>query len=393
MIYKKLSLLLIGIISIALYSCSENPVSIGLGLLKNDYLNVKEKDSYSDSLSQHSSSVKYTVPLTSSTTSLLIGKAANVTGSALAEFYISLADSIKTDLLNGVATVEYANVTMYPNYVYGDSNLTMDFSVHRVSNDWTAAGVDADSIAYLGIDANDLSTNRNFTDTVVTFDLNKSYMLDILKYASDSTLGRDYGLYLKPSGSSRKVVGFNAISTSSSTYTTIKIVLVKSGVYSDTLAFVPWKEASIVSGTMPSVSSEDMVVQSGLVVNSKLVFDVSAIPKNALINYANLTLTVDTVATVVGSSYNNYLTIKLLTDSTARAYDSTQTITLSRSGNTFQGNIATYVQNWVDKSVNEGLLIQTYAQIDGLELFALKASNAANRTLRPRIQITYTERK
>jgi hypothetical protein len=393
LIYKKLSLLLIGIISIVLYSCSENPVSVGLGLLKNDYLNVKEIDSYGDSLKQSSSYAKYTIPLTGSTSSLLIGKAHNVTTSSLAQFYISLADTIKTDLLDGAATVTYAEVTMYPNYVFGDSNLTMDFSVNRVSNNWTAAGVDADSINALGLDQTDLSSNRVFTDTIATFNLDKSYVLNLLKYASDSTLGSDHGIYFRPRSSSQKVVGFSPIATSTSNYTTMKVVLVKSGVYSDTLSFVPWQEASIVTGTVPVVSSQDILVQSGLVINSRLLFDISALPKNTLINYANFTLTLDTIATVVGSSYVNELTVLLLTDSTARAYDSTQSIILTRSGNTFTGNIAAYVQSWIDKGINEGLLIQVTAQYDGLELFAIKGSNAADRALRPRLQITYTGRK
>jgi hypothetical protein len=392
LIYKKLSLLLIGIISIVLYSCSENPISVGLGLLKNDYLNVKEIDSYGDSLKQSSTYAKYTIPLTSSLSSLLIGKAHNVTASSLIQFYIYLADTIKTDLLDGAATVTYADVTMYPNYVFSDSNLTMDFSVNRVSNNWTVAGVDADSINALGLDQTDLSSNRVFTDTVASFNLNKSYVLNLLKYAADSTLGHDHGIYFKPRSSSQKVVGFTT-TNSSSYYPTLRVVLYKADDYSDTLTFSPAQEASIVTGTVPVVSSQDMLVQSGLVINSRLLFDVSALPKNTLINYAKFTLTLDTTATIVGSSYVNELTVLLLTDSTARAYDSTQSIILTRSGNTFTGNIAAYVQSWIDKGINEGLLIQVAYQYDGLELFAIKGSNAADRSLRPRLQITYTGRK
>jgi hypothetical protein len=393
LIYKKLSLLLIGIISIALYSCSENPVSIGLGLLKNDYVNVKETDSYADSIKQSSSYAKYTIPITSSTNFLLVGKAANVTASTLVHFYVALEDTIKTDLLSGAAKVTYADVTMYPNYVFGDSNLSMDFSVNKISYNWTSAGVDADSINALGIDPTDLSTNRVITDTVVTFNLDKSYVLDILKYASDSTLGTDHGLYFKPTSNSKKVVGFNSVSTSTSTYNVLRVVIEKSGDYSDTLSFTPLDETSIVTGTLPAVSKEDIVVQSGLVINSNLLFDATSLPKNSLINYANLTFTVDTVATIVGSNYYNALAVKLLTDSSARVYDSTQAIYLTRTGNTFQGNIASYVQSWVDKGTNEGLLIQSGSQYNGLELFVLKGSNASNLALRPRLQITYTERK
>jgi hypothetical protein len=379
-----------GIISIVLYSCSENPVSVGLGLLKNDYLNVKEIDSYTDSLRQTSTYFKYTFPITGSTSSLLIGKAANVTGSSLLQFYISLQDTIKTDILSGAASVTYAGVTMFPNYVYGDSNLTVDFTVNKISSAWSSAGVDADSINSLGIDPTDLSTNRVFTDSLVTFNLDKNYITNILRYSADSSLGTDHGIYLKPTSNSQKVLGFSAVITSSSNYNVIKVVLDKPGVYSDTLTFVPWQESTIVSGTIPVVSSQDILVQSGLVINSRLFFDVSSLPKHTLINYANLTLTLDTLSTKVGSSYNNSLVVFRLTDSTARALDSTQSITLTRSGNTFQGNIASYVQNWIDSGVNEGLLIEVSVQIDGLELYAIKGSNAADRALRPRLQITYT---
>lgn len=387
MIYKKLLLLLIGIIAITLYSCSENPVSVGIGLLKNDYLNVKEIDSYADSMKQSSSYAKYTIPITGSASSLLIGKAANVSGSYLAEFSISLADTIETDILDGAAVVTYAGISLYPNYFFSDSTRSMDFTVNRISYDWTAAGVDADSINALGLIKADLSSNRIFSDSLVTFNLDKSYVLNILKYASDSTLGIDHGIYFNPTSNSQKVVGFNPSTT------TLQVVIVKSGDYIDTLSFLTGRESSIVSGTLPVVSSEDILVRAGLVINSRLLFNVSAIPPNTLINYANLTLTLDTVATIVGSNYLNTLTVLLLTDSSARAFDSTQTITLSRSGNTFQGNIAAYVQSWIDKGVNEGLLIQVTSQIDGLELFAIKGSNAASRALRPRLQITYTGKK
>jgi hypothetical protein len=338
-------------------------------------------------MKQSSSYAKYTIPITGSASSLLIGKAANVSGSYLAEFSISLADTIETDILDGAAVVTYAGISLYPNYFFSDSTRSMDFTVNRISYDWTAAGVDADSINALGLIKADLSSNRIFSDSLVTFNLDKSYVLNILKYASDSTLGIDHGIYFNPTSNSQKVVGFNPSTT------TLQVVIVKSGDYIDTLSFLTGRESSIVSGTLPVVSSEDILVRAGLVINSRLLFNVSAIPPNTLINYANLTLTLDTVATIVGSNYLNTLTVLLLTDSSARAFDSTQTITLSRSGNTFQGNIAAYVQSWIDKGVNEGLLIQVTSQIDGLELFAIKGSNAASRALRPRLQITYTGKK
>ena len=388
MIYKKLLLLLTGIIAILLCSCSQNPVAVGLGILKNDSLYAKEIDSYTDSVKQSSSYFKYDIPLTNSTSYLLLGKAANVSASYLIEFGIELPDTMETDILDGAASVIYAQVSMHTDYFFNDSSKSMDFTVNRISNNWTSAGVDADSINSLGIIQADLSTNRVFSDSLVSFNLDKSYVLNILKYASDSSLGTDHGIYLKPTSNSQKVVGFG--STAVGTPTSLEVIILKPGDYTDTLIFNPWSESSIVTGTLPVVSPQDIVVQSGLVINSKLFFNVSAIPPHALINYANLTLTLDTVSTIVGSINLNTLNVLLLTDSTARAYDSTQSISLTRNGNTFQGNIAAYVQSWIDKGINEGLLIQVLSQINGLELYAIDGSNAANRALRPRLQITYS---
>jgi len=167
LIYKKLSLLLFGFIAVTLYSCSENPVAVGISLLRNDFLNVNEIDSFADSMKQSSSYAKYTIPITGSASSFLLGKAANVSGSYLAQFSITLADTIQTDILDGAAVVTYAGVSMYPNYVFGDSNLTMDFTVNRISYNWTAAGVDADSINSLGLIYADLSANRVFSDSLL----------------------------------------------------------------------------------------------------------------------------------------------------------------------------------------------------------------------------------
>jgi hypothetical protein len=137
-----------------------------------------------------------------------------------------------------------------------------------------------------------------------------------------------------------------------------------------------------------------MFIQSSVTINSKIWFDVSSIPKNALINNAELTLTRDSVSTITGNSYTNTLLVYLLADSTNESLsDSTQILTLTGSGNIFQGNITPFIQSWVDKGNNQGLLIKAASQISGLELFAIKNSSAANLSVRPRLQITYTINK
>jgi hypothetical protein len=359
--------------------------------LKKNYLNVKEVDSYTDSLNQTTSYVKRSTFLGSTITTLMVGNNANVQASSLIKFSTTLTDTLISDIDNNNVIITYARVNLISNYRFGDSLAIFNFGVNKVLNSWSGDSIDGDNLSSLSVVPVDLSSNKIDLDTLISFDLDKSYVMSLLKSIADSTQPADYGIYLKPALYSKKVVGYQSLSGSSSTFDTLKVVVQKPGDYSDTLYLYPSLDACIVTGSLPKIPSEDIVVQRGLVINSKLWFDFSSLPKNISINYANLTLTIDTLATIVGTNYVNSVDIRFLTDSTLLTLDSTQTtVTLTRSGNTFQGNIAAFVQNWINKGNNVGLLIEATSQTEGLELFALKGSNAADRSVRPRLQITYT---
>ena len=393
MIYRKLLLIIAGILSLFFYSCKDNPTLVGANLLKNDYINVKQLDSYTDSLQQTSSYYKKVIPLGGSNY-LLVGNNANVQASTLVKYAISLPDSMITDLNNNAASVVSSTIYFIPIYTFGDSNASFDFSVHKVSSVWTTIGFDADSLPGLIYDQTDISSNHQLTDSLVSVDISNSVTENWIKDVGDSTYSSDYGIYLTPV-SAKKVVGFELI-TSSATYAlSLQIVLQKSGVYTDTLTFYPLEATSVVTGSMPTAAVQgDMFIQSGLSVNSKLWFNISSIPKNANINSATLTFTKDTISTITGSSYSNVLAVYMLKDSSTNLIDSTISAnSLSSSGNTFTGSISTFVQSWVDGSSNQGLLLKTAYPAEGLELFAVKNSSAADISMRPRLQITYTTKK
>jgi hypothetical protein len=386
-------LIIAGIMTLVFYSCKDNPTLVGANLLKNDYINVKQLDSYSDTLHQTSSYYKKVIPLGASGT-LLVGNAANVQASTLILYAISLPDSIITDLNNNAVNIVSSTIHLTPTYTFGDSTASFDFSVHKVNSSWTSLGFDADSLPGLVYDQTDLSLNHQFSDTLVTVDVSNSSVTTWLKEVADSTYSSDHGIYLMPNSNAKKVVGFRAYTAGTTPGTSLHIVLQKPGAYSDTLIFYPLQDVSIVTGNLPTAVKGDMFIQSSVTINSKIWFDVSSIPKNALINNAELTLTRDSVSTITGNSYTNTLLVYLLADSTNESLsDSTQILTLTGSGNVFQGNITPFIQSWVDKGNNQGLLIKAASQIGGLELFAIKNSSAANLSVRPRLQITYTINK
>ncbi len=380
-----------GIYSFIFYSCNDNPTSAGLNLLKNDYINVKQIDSYADSLKQYSSEFKRSIPLGIAST-ILIGSNANVQSSSLIQFSIVLDDSVKQDLLAGNVSVVSSNILLYPVYTFGDTNASMDFSAHKVLNSWNPNTIDGDN-ANISYDQTDLSSGKTFSDSLVTFNIDNSLVTSWLKYASDTTTQPAvYGIYLMPNSSSKKIMGFQALSIGASNPSTLHVVLQKPGVYQDTLTFYPIQDASVVTGNLPALSSDEFAVQGGLTVNSKLWFDVSSIPKNTVINRALLTLTIDTASSNIGTDMTNTLDVRLLQDTVNIAFDTTQIFTLTRSGNTFQGDLTHYVQSWIDTGNNLGILLQVTNQAENVDLFAIKGSNAADRSVRPRLQLTFTSK-
>ncbi len=379
-------------ISVTLISCSDNPSSIGAGLLKNDYVSVKSLDSYSDSLAQTSSYFKREVPLGSSPL-LLLGKSANVQSSILIRFLVIIPDSIVQDYHDNQLTVKSASIEMTKYYSFGDNNASLDFTVNKVNNPWASDRVVGSSPDTMMIDPADISSNRIITDSLTTFNIDPQIALSWIKATADTDQALNSGIMIKPSTGSQKVIGYESVNFLSGNYPVAKVVIkLKNGVI-DTLSFTTSQDASVVTGTLPSLSPDEIAVQSGLIVNSKLWFDVSKIPSNAIINSAILTLTEDTTNTITGSNYADALSAISLVDSTLLDSTNMVSIQLVKSDNQFSGDISTFVHQWIKTGNNQGMVLGAYSQLSGFELFALKGSNSSNAALRPRLQITYTIKK
>lgn len=392
---QKALLIIVGMFSVILFSCSQNPTAIGSGVLNGDFQSVKTLDSVTDSLKQTSSYFKQSIPLSISSY-LFLGKKNNVQGSVLIKFLMTLPDSINQALIANTAQVISSVVTFPGGYFYGDSTATMDFNVYKINNSWNVANYTADNLPSLSYTPTDLSSNRNVTDTLTTFNLSNTLTTQWAIAAADSVDSTIYGIYLLPTANSQKIIGFSN-STSITPQINLKIIIQKTGAYIDTVTLYPLQDVSAISGSLPKVSSEDIVVQAGLEVNSRLWFDLSKIPSGAVINHADLILTPDSTYQLFGNTFYNTLIASMLKDSASALIDSSssnyygQLLPLS-SGKYF-GNIAAIVQHWVSTNSNQGLILEADGNLLGLELYALKGSNAVNIQSRPQLRITYSLRK
>jgi hypothetical protein len=392
---KILSAIVLTFIILNIVSCSQDPSSIGSPFLNKDLINLDSLDSFKDTLLPSSSTYKHIISLGYSS-NLLLGIKGNNVATMLLSFNIYLPDSIKADLINNPNALEVASATvqLYKSYNYGDSTLPLDYTVHSVNSPWTSTGFTIDSLPALQYDATDVSSNKSFTDTLYQFNLSNDLILRWLNiYANSQT--PDNGVVVIPTQNTSKIVGFYALTPATSVdIPYLVVVLNKPGVYSnDTLKFSTTSDLSVISGNPPQYQTEDIFVQSSVELESRIQFDLSKVPQHAIINYAELQLTFDTTQSVFGSSYTDQLTANFITDSTHIDSLSTNAVTLNRIGSLYTGNITSYVQNWLSTKINEGIQIRSGTYDTGLELWALKGSNASDRSVRPRLKIIYTNKK
>ena len=391
--FKKI-ILFFGIItsSFLFISCSDNPTDLGSGLLNQDDVEVLKIDSSVDSLFQTSSFVKRVIPLSASDI-LILGKANNIEAHSLLNFTFFLPDTIKTDIRLGKIKVLESYIDMVKSYSFGEQAATFDYEVYKITDEWGSTTFTSDSLDGLVVDKIDISFNRTIiADTLYRFNFDTTLASSWLKFSVDTTLGKNDGILLSPKPESKKIVGFTAFNINGVDDPKLHVVVEKSGV-KDTLNGLVIGDVSVAIGNLPQVSSENLAIQSSLTSVGKLFFDLSSIPPFTTISSARLTLTVDTLETKTGSSFNNALRLFLLTDSTTIKIDDVIFSTLSRSGETFTGDVTSFVRAWHNNFENQGFLIKAASELRGVELFALKNSNASDINKRPKLEIVYSRVK
>ena len=385
-------ILLIFIISVSFLACEDEPSAIGIELLASDLIRVRTFDSQIDTLDQNSSYHKKVIQLGTSS-KILIGKHDNIEASTLLKFIFGLADTLKDDIIAGDLEVNEAWIELTTRYVYVDSNEVMDFTVHKVNNSWDPFEFTIDNLPALSYEMNDISSNKEITDSNYIFNIDPDVILSWMKNAADTSLEKNYGIYLKPVNNSGKVVGFQAFTATSSEAAKLTLVIEKTGSYVDTINGFIFADVSVVDGDLPVLPSEDIAVQSSISVNSIITFDLSSVPDGVVINSAELIIKRDSINTRTGTSFENNLLAYFVEDSTAKEVNEGGAFKLSFIDNGYSGDITSYVRIWINEKRNQGVILRSGNDIEGLELFALKGSNAVNFAERPRLKIVYTARE
>jgi hypothetical protein len=375
-------------------SCSDTPTDLGSDLLNPDLIGVVSFNSQTDSVYQRSYSFKKVIPL-GGASRVLIGKADNLSANALFVFTFILSDSLKQLVQSDSLIVLSAKVELTPEYTFGDSNATFDYTVHKINSSWVSSTFTADSFlnSNFSYDPNDLSSNKFESDSIYSFNLDANLVKSWMRYQVDTSLATNNGILILPTPTTNKIVGFVAFNPEISNDTKVKAVVQKVGITKqDTLTAYVQSDVHVIIGEN-TVSPEKMIVQAGVVSNSYLYFDLSKIPDKAVINYAKLSVELDTLESKFGSGYTNSLSAFLVTNSDSLKLDANNPISLFRNGSRYEGNISTFVRYWLNQKDNQGIVLKAGNETAGVEKFILKGSSYPVYEERPKLEIVYTVRK
>jgi len=384
--------LILSLFILALFSsCSDEPSSLGVELIGSENISAKIFDTAVDTTDQSSSYFKKVIALGSADW-VLIGKYQDIKASALMRFVFGLPDSLKNDLKAGNINVLDSWIILRTRYVYTDSMASMNFTVHKVNSSWSATAFTIDSLSTLDYEPTDVSSQFTPTDTLYTFHLDGALPLAWMKNTADKTLESNYGIYLDPTLSSTKVIGFQAFNAISAEAAKLFVVIEKPGVYVDTLnGFIAADISLVDRPDLPALPSGLISVQSSVAINSRLTFDLGRVPASVVINKAEIFITPDSVSSIKGSSSNNSLRLSYLSYADSLNTEGNPSF-LSFKDNKYSGDVTLFVRNWISRKENNGILIEAGSPTSGLDFFALKGSDYSEISERPRLRITYTVR-
>ncbi|HPO55808.1 MAG: hypothetical protein RBR95_03485 [Ignavibacteriaceae bacterium] len=371
-------------------SCSDDPSSLGSALNQNNTVQVTTLDTNKDTIQQYATSFKKILAL-GSADRLLLGKTEFLEATTLIKFSLLLEDTYKNDL-DSIEILE-AKVNLTNSYSYGDSNGVFDFSAHKVTYNWGYSTFNYDSIGQLTYDATDISSERQITDSLISFKLDVNLVRSWLSDEKLNSSANTFGIYLKPTDNTRRIYGFWGYSGSlaQSIQPYITLILKKGTEYTDTVTYYTLQDIHLVKGELDQVPKKFIQVQSGLTANGKLFFDLSGLPSDAIINYAKLTLKMDWASSRVGSGYSEGVYAYFAIDTVKNEYDTP--VLLERSDNTFSGNIATILNKMLNLKTNNGIVITPRRPLEGLEMYAIYGFSAVEDTLKPRLNLIYSHRK
>ncbi len=380
-------LLIITALSLITESCADNPSSLGKKFINpSETLGVKVFDSYTDTMQITSSNLRFYIN-TSTSINLAVGKFANYRSLGLIKF-----DSV--NMFYDTATVSSAVLKLkYKNYYfpnsYSDSLGNIGFDIFTVQQNFNYSTVTYDSVnsnSFGNISQGSYTGSPAHDTMEVDIPLNNTLVSNWLKYRHDTSYSvKNYGVVLMPNAGSRVIKSF--YSSQSSSYKPVLQITFSSN-HDTILCNQP--ETVFLATTSIYNTPGIFKLLGGIGYVDVMKFDISKFSSKAIINDAQVILTLDPGSSVISTFTNQTVSAYYVTDT----LHNTEGVRLDGgiSNNQFSIRLISPFQRWVQGQANYGLMFKAYNNSQYLDLFSIFDVNSTDPLKRPRVIIKYTQR-
>lgn len=379
-------------------SCSDVPGPIGSDLVSDQGV---EKGMLIDSTHSKNNTVVVHSPL-GTTATFLLGRNSEAEALALLKF-IPANSALKDRLAAGKIVIDTALVTLTRTYKLGAEPTSFNFQGFRILNDWNSTTINYDTLVNkVQYGSQNIVSSYGGTDTASTrFFLNKSMVLDWMNAAvNDSFATKNYGFLLTPPAGANTILGFEGLTDLYTNPPALRIAYHDADSTADSPRFfVVNTDADAhtlrLLDSTRYASSENIVLQNGIIRDARIWFDYNALPSNIIIHHCELILTKkDTLYQYTESpNYVSDVRAYYLSDSTGMSVNVNYTSKFSVTDDKFTADVTSIVSTFVaaGQHINIGLFSSNrYLGANGLVFYG---SNAADLSKRPKLKIIYSRRE
>ena len=382
-------------LALLLSACSEDPTEENAltAALPLEEVEVHDTTVFASS----TSSFKAFIPMDGKLN--LLGKSDEYTALLPMAFYGALFPVRDTVLVES-ATLKLKAVTWS-----GDSTAPFGFTVHRILRNWNQSTVTWDSVQTgfydAGVTHGSYASGAAPDTHTVTVDLDTALVRAWLQPSTDTTTTK-FGIILVPTASTNIVRGFEGFESSpDSVLPTLEIVATNvAGTTRDTSVFT--QGVDTFAGNRDNLITDPglLYAHAGIVYRSTLQFDVSFIPRGAIVNKAEMQLVLDPATTRLTRFTADTVVSPhiLLSSSGSSVFESDRPSAYGRrkegTSNIFTFSVPHAVQFWL-LGANYGLLLKTVTgpETGTTELYTFFSHAASDSSTLPRMQILYSTAK
>ncbi len=348
-----------------LTGCSDDPASLGKELFSGQGLKVETMDIYANS-----ATTKFTpVPL-GNADYILVGKYSTddtVEALTLLRFLPKIAG-----YQDNINIIDSAKILITQQYLYGESSAKFGIEASPIKSSWSSSTFTADSIGKI-TDSN-IITSHSLDTSLYSMVIDTA----VIRTWLQDTLGtNNFGLLLKPSAVTNKIVGY-------ANQPILKIFGHKNGVAFDT-SYITNMKTHIVCRNGGSTPQKGISIRNGFISKSLLHFNISALPKNAIINNASLSIVPDSR---YGSYDSSAVIVYNSSDSAAYTINDSASATLLLKDSIYTANVQSLVYN---KGNNINFILRNTNYYNGVERKNFFSTDADS-TKRPLLKIYYSKR-